>query len=226
MRAAVATMIVLALGAGVVPAQDGRPEGPTIAVVSFYNGAIPESWHWSCCGRGWTAGAGVAELVAVELERQLRGREMRVADRGTLHRLMIREDLERVDELPLPVALELAREVGAEYAVLGRVRSFEVIDLSVPFIERDDRAIARVTLDAAIFDTRSGAVVGEVRGLGRRAASVPPWDHGDAPGDIGSTRFKRTLLGGTMDEAVRSVAERIRGRVRVLTAPEAISPAG
>jgi hypothetical protein len=33
MRAAVATMIVLALGAGVVPAQDGRPEGPTIAVV-------------------------------------------------------------------------------------------------------------------------------------------------------------------------------------------------
>ncbi|GEM_PF-6232264 len=214
MRAAVTTVIALMLCGGIVLAQGERPEGPTIAVVSFYNGAIPQNWYWSCCGRGWTAGAGVADLVAVELERQLRGREMRVADRGALHRLMIREDLERRDELPVPVALELARELGADYLVLGRVRSFEVIDLSIPFIERDDRAIARVTLDVAIFDTRSGAVVGEVRGLGRRAAWVPPWDQGDAPADIGSTGFRRTLLGATMDDAVRSVAERIRRQVR------------
>lgn len=231
MRTRTGMSVVLALTlAATAAAEDAPPlqesPDPTIAVIAFEGDAIPSGWYWSCCRRVWSPGFGVADMVAVELERQLRGRRPGVVDSAALQRLLIAENLHEGDDLSVETAARIAGELGADLAVLGRTSVFEVFDVSIPFDRHDHRAWARVTLEAKIIDVRSGVVVAQARGLGRIARSVPPWDQGDyASADIGSTGFRRTLLGQTTDRAVRALCDRIRARVRALTRRE-FSPAG
>jgi hypothetical protein len=198
-------------------ASEGDP-GPTIAVVSFDSDAIPTDWYWSRDGRRFTSGKGIARMVATELERQLRGREPQLVESERLHRLLIKERLHNEDDLAVATAARLARELGADLAVLGHTHVFEVLDVGLFLNGGEDLAHARVTLNAKIIDARSGAVIGRRTGRAYLARALPSWRAGDLPdADIGGSRFRHSLLGKATDRAVRALAESLRQRMRKLT---------
>lgn len=219
---AFAAGLLLIFGAAAA-ADDAQPAetvaGPKIAVISFDSDAISNDWYWSCCKRRWAAGAGIADMVARELKRQSRGRGPQTVDRGALHQLLINQRLHDQDDLSTSTAARIARELGADLAVLGHTHVFEALDVGV-FIDRDeDFAQARVILAAKVIDARSGVVVGEESTTAYRVRPVPPWDIGDRPRtDIGGARFRNSFLGRTARDAARSLAGEIRGNVRRLTA--------
>ncbi|MFP4248466.1 MAG: hypothetical protein ACLFU7_02340 [Armatimonadota bacterium] len=212
-----AALMVLAPLAAAEAQNAPAPDGPTIAVVAFGSDAIDSAWYWACCSRMWAAGHGIADMVATELQRDLRGRAPRVLDREVLHDFLIAERLHRRDQLSIATAARVARELDADLAVLGQTREFEAFRIS-RFLHGGDWAQGRVILHAKIIDARSGVVVGEENATSFRVRAVHPWDIGDRPRtDIGSSRFEYSFLGRTTSEAARSMAGRLHRAVQTLT---------
>ncbi|MFW6438047.1 MAG: hypothetical protein ACOCZ7_03440 [Armatimonadota bacterium] len=210
-------LLMVCAGASISQEADAQ-DGPTIAIFSFDSLAIDNDWYWSCCGRRWDAGYGIAQMVATELRRHLRDQTARVVDADVLHQLLIRQRLHRHETLSIPTAARLARELGADFAVLGRTQEFEVFDVGF-FLNKQEWAQGRVTLSALIIDARSGVVVDEQSATSYRVRSVLPWDVGDRPfTDIADWQFENSFLGRTTAEAARSMADDIRRSVRSLTA--------
>ncbi len=219
MTFALALMLLLPAGlaAGDAETISADTDRPTIAVVAFGSDAIDSGWYWSCCRRMWAAGHGIADMVATELQRDLRGRAPAVLDREALHDFLIAERLHPRDQLSIATAARVARELDAELAVLGQVRQFEAFRIS-RFLHGGDWAQGSVILHAKIIDARSAVVVGEENATSFRIRAVPPWDIGDRPRtDIGSSQFQYSFLGRTTAEAARSMAGRLRRGVQTLT---------
>jgi hypothetical protein len=212
-----AALMVLAPLAAAEARETPAADGPTIAVVAFGSDAIDTAWYWSCCSRMWAAGHGIADMVATELQRDLRRRASRVLDREVLHDFLIVERLHRRDQLSIATAARVARELDADLAVLGQTREFEAFRIS-RFLDGGDWAQGRVILHAKIIDVRSGVVVGEENATSFRIRAVPPWNIGDRPRtDIGSSRFEYSFLGRTTSEAARLMAGRLHRVVQTLT---------
>ncbi|MFW5866520.1 MAG: hypothetical protein ACOCX2_01815 [Armatimonadota bacterium] len=213
-----ALMLLTAPAVVGVAQEADAPDGPTVAVVGFDSVAIDNDWSWSCCSRRWDAGYGIANMVAAELKRDLRGSAAGVVDGDALRQLLINERLHHREALSIETAARIARELGADLAVLGRVQEFEVFDVGF-FLNKQQWTQGRVTLSVRIIDAASGVVVDEQSAASFRVRSVLPWDVGDRPfTDIATWRFANSFLGRTTADAARSMAEDIRRSIRKLTA--------
>jgi len=221
-RLAGVMVVVLVLVGGVAVAQEpsGSAPGvvsPMVAVLPFASGDLPDSWRWTWGGRVWAAGMGITDLLAQELQRELRGRPVVLADPDAIYRDLIERGLQREDGIPVEVAAEIARAHGAQYFVTGRVGLFDVRRTVAPLRIDQDWYVAYVALDGVLVDARSLHTLSLLHGQGTWQQTGRGWETGERSRvDLSSGFFAGTLLGRAAGVAIRSVANDIDDRLRPL----------
>lgn len=215
-------LVVLVLPTGLAIAQDSAASGPglvrpMVAVLPFESGDLPQTWRWTWGGHTWPAGMGITDLLARELQRELRGRPVVLADPEALYRVLLERGLQREDGLPMELAGEIARAHGAQYFVTGRIGLTNLHRTISPLRLDQDWYLGYVTLDALLVDARSLRPLAILRGKASWRQIGRGWKTGDRTRvDLSGGFFAGSWLGRATGVAIRTVAADVEQRLRPL----------
>lgn len=196
-----------AIAASVAPAATEQAtkqeERKRVVVLDFFYGdtSNPYWGSWSYSGRA--AGVGISQKV---VEALVQSGSVRVADRSQV------ADRD-YGEVSVAEAVEIGKEIGVDYVIIGTVTEFNVDERSAggSFMGiggSSNETTASVELSIRVIDTATGDIVTTARGEGEESSSSGGGSFRGISGRSGSSDDEG-LMSEAVEEAVEDLVENL-----------------